>query len=204
MAPRISDKAKEERRITILHAALECFSTKGYYASTVDDIVKYSKLSKGSIYNYFSSKEDIIISLLQHETRKSQDELNAELMKITSPLEQLKYWINSDIPYNLNKRRLMRVHIEFWLYATDSPDVQHILSERFDVIFEMVKKIIIAGKNTGEFRRDIDPEKATAVFWELHDGIWLHATIGYDEDKMVERIKEMEATMLAYLMKKDA
>ncbi|MBM7599745.1 AcrR family transcriptional regulator [Virgibacillus halotolerans] len=199
MAPRISDEAKEERRITILQAALECFSAKGYYASTVDDIVRYSKLSKGSIYNYFSGKEDIIISILQHETRKSREALVAELKQITSPLEQLKYWINSDIPYNLNKKKLMRVHIEFWLYSTDSPDVQHILSDRFDVTFEMIKEIIAAGKNAGEFRQDIDPEKASAVFWELHDGIWLHATIGYNEDKMAERIKGMEATMLAYL-----
>lgn len=199
MAPRISDEAKEERRITILDAALECFSTKGYYASTVDDIVKYAKLSKGSVYNYFSSKEDIFISILQHESKKSREVLEAGLKEIASPLEQLKYWINSDIPYSLNKKKLMRVHIEFWLYATDSPDVQHILSNRFDITFEMIKAIIVEGQKAGEFKLAIDPEKASATFWELHDGIWLHAIIGYDENRIEERIKEMEATMLAYL-----
>ena len=93
----------------------------------------------------------------------------------------------------------MRVHIEFWLYATDSPDVQHVLSDRFDVTFERIKAIIVAGQNVGEFKQDIDPEKASATFWELHDGIWLHAIIGYDEEKIEARIREMEATMLAYL-----
>ncbi|WP_217586144.1 TetR/AcrR family transcriptional regulator [Lentibacillus saliphilus] len=199
MAPRISDEAKEERRIKILQAALECFSAKGYYASKVDDIVKYSGMSKGSIYNYFSGKEDIFMSILQHETAKMHALMDARLKEISSPLEQLKYWINSDIPYDSTKKKLMRVHIEFWLYSTDSPEVQHILTDRFDRNFEKIKNIIIAGQNEGEFKQDIDPERAAEMFWELHDGLWLHHIIGYAEEKFAERIKKMEKTMLALL-----
>lgn len=199
MAPRISDEAKEERRVSILHAALECFSVKGYYASTVDDIVTYSKLSKGSVYNYFKSKEDIFIGILTHEQKKTQEKLKAALRAIDSPLEKLKYWINTDIPYNLSKKKLMRVHVEFWLYAADSPDVKHILTERFDTIFYMLKEIIEEGQKSGEFKETIDPEKASAMFWSLHDGIWLHTVIGYNEENLETNIKEMEKTMLTYL-----
>lgn len=200
MAPRISDEVKEERRVTIIEAALECFSEKGYYASRVDDIVKFAKLSKGSIYNYFSSKEEIFIGILQHEQAKSLEKLKAALYDIQSPLEKLKYWINTDIPYSSDKKKLMRVHVEFWLYSTGSPDVQHILTERFDAIFYMVKEIIQEGQRSGEFNKEIDPEQASEMFWSLHDGIWLHAVIGYDEAKMEEHIKEMEKVMLAYLL----
>ncbi|HLR01999.1 MAG TPA: TetR/AcrR family transcriptional regulator [Virgibacillus sp.] len=200
MAPKISEEAKEERRISILKAALECFSVKGYYASTVDDIVKFARLSKGSVYNYFESKEDIFIGILRHEQRKTQDRLKAALAQIESPLEKLKYWINTDIPYSVNKKKLMRVHVEFWLYSTGSPDVQHILKERFDVIFYMIKEIIEEGQQMGEFKQDIDPGQASEMFWSLHDGIWLHAIIGYDEAKLEDHIREMEKVMLAYLL----
>ncbi|MUV36717.1 Fatty acid metabolism regulator protein [Lentibacillus sp. JNUCC-1] len=199
MAPRISDEAKEERRVKILQAALECFSQKGYYASKVDDIVQYSNMSKGSIYNYFSGKEDIFISILQHETQKAHAVMDAKLKEISSPLEQLRYWIKSDIPYDPTKKKLMRVHIEFWLYSTDSPEVQHVLKDRFDFNFEKVKDIIIAGQKQGEIKADIDPEKAAATFWELHDGLWLHKIIGYAEEKIEERILKMEKTMMALL-----
>lgn len=198
--PRISDEAKEERRISILQAALECFATKGYYASTVDNIVKFANLSKGSIYNYFNSKEDIFIGILRHEQTKGNKKLKEALSKIESPLEKLKYWINADIPYSLSKKKLMRVHVEFWLYSTDSPEVQHILTERFDAIFYMVKEIIEEGQRLGEINQDIDSEQASEMFWSLHDGIWLHAVIGYDEAKMEEHIKEMEKVILAYLL----
>src|SRR5699024_7640678 len=98
--PKISDAAKEERKSKILDAALECFSQKGYSASTVDDIVRYSKLSKGSVYNYFKSKEEIFLNLLNQRNEAILTELRANLEQIESPTEKLKYWIQTDLPYN--------------------------------------------------------------------------------------------------------
>lgn len=199
MAPRISDEAKEARREHILAAALECFSAKGYYASTVDDIVSYCGLSKGSVYNYFNSKEEIFIHLLQNEREQSLRQLKTALDKLDSPLEKLKFWINSDIPYSIEKKKFMRVHIEFWLYSTDTADVHHILKDRFDEMFGMVKEIIRSAQQAGEIRNELDADTAASMFWSLHDGIWLHTTIGYDEDKVEKRIKEAEKVLLAYL-----
>lgn len=174
MAPRISDEEKEVRREHLLEAALECFSAKGYYASTVDDIVRYSNLSKGSVYNYFKSKEEIFIHLLQKKRQEMMEELTTKLERIDSPLEKLKVWIREDIPYSLEKKKFMRVHVEFWLYSTDSPDVQHLLVERFDAMFGITKEIIEQGQTLGEFNKHIDAEEAAAMFWSLHDGIWLN------------------------------
>ncbi|MBT2652888.1 MULTISPECIES: TetR/AcrR family transcriptional regulator [Oceanobacillus] len=199
MAPRISEEEKEARREHLLEAALECFSAKGYYASTVDDIVRYSNLSKGSVYNYFKSKEEIFIHLLKKKRQEMVEDLTIKLAKINSPLEKLKFWIREDIPFSLEKKKFMRIHVEFWLYSTDSPEVQHILVERFDDMFGLTKEIIEQGQKTGEIKQDIDAEAAASMFWSLHDGIWLHAVIGYDESKLEARIKEMERVLIAYL-----
>ena len=51
---------KERRRNEIVDAAERIFFSKGYEAATVDDIVTESELSKGTIYIYFNSKEDIL------------------------------------------------------------------------------------------------------------------------------------------------
>lgn len=197
--PKISDEAKEERKNKILHAALECFSQKGYSASTVDDIVHYSKLSKGSVYNYFKSKEEIFLSLLNQRNEATLTDLKINLEKIDSPIEKLKYWIKTDLPYNPDKKKFMHVHIESWLYATEAPHVKGVLKERFDTLFQFTEDIISQGKKAGEIRDDIDANTAAAVFWSLHDGIWLHASIGYDEEKIERRIQEMEKVLLAYL-----
>ncbi|GGP15016.1 TetR/AcrR family transcriptional regulator [Oceanobacillus neutriphilus] len=199
MAPRISEEAKKARRDHLLEAALECFSSKGYYASTVDDIVRYANLSKGSVYNYFSSKEDIFIHLLEKKRTESMEHLKEKLDKIDSPTTKLQHWIHEDIPYSLEKKKFMRVHIEFWLYSADSPKLKEILSKRFDAMVDMTKAIIAEGKKRGEFRQDLDVEQATAMFWSLHDGIWLHAVIGYDVKKLESHIREMENVFITYI-----
>jgi AcrR family transcriptional regulator len=48
-----------ERHAQIIKAALACFSRKGYTNTTMDDIVAESGLSKGSLYWYFDSKDDL-------------------------------------------------------------------------------------------------------------------------------------------------
>lgn len=199
--PKISDEAKQQRKKRILDAALECFSTKGYYASTVDDIVKFCGLSKGAVYNYFKSKEEIFLSLLEERNERVMEKLKEELAVISSPLEKLKHWIHSDIPYDAKKKKFMHVHIESWLYASDAPDVQRVLKERFDASFQLTEDIIRQGQEQGEIRPAIEPRAAAAMFWSLHDGIWLHVSIDYDKEMLEKRIKEMEKTMLAYLTK---
>ena len=56
---------REETRRKILVSAAQVFSEKGFYRSVVDDIVKASGTSKGAVYFYFDSKEQIFMSLVE-------------------------------------------------------------------------------------------------------------------------------------------
>ncbi len=53
----------EERRAQILEAALQLFARKGFHAATMDDLVRASGLSKGSLYWHFESKEQVFLAL---------------------------------------------------------------------------------------------------------------------------------------------
>lgn len=58
--PRVVRGYKETARSQIIGAALEVFSSKGYFRSTMDDIAKKLGVSKGALYLYFKSKEDLL------------------------------------------------------------------------------------------------------------------------------------------------
>ena len=197
--PKVSKEVRELRKNEILEAALHCFSSKGYHLTTVDDIVKACGLSKGAVYHYFKSKEEIFLSLLQRRSDAVLQELAEKLSTIPSPLEKLRYWIRNDSTFDLKKKKFMYVHIESWMYATDAPHVREQLKKSFDAFFQLTEDIIREGQQLGEIKEDIDPYRAASMFWSLHDGIWFHVTIGYDEEKLEQRIEEMERTMLAYL-----
>jgi AcrR family transcriptional regulator len=199
MSPKISEEAKEERKQLLLHAALECFAKNGYYATSVDDIVAFANLSKGSFYNYFSSKEELFISLLEAQTTLSLYRLKEKLLKMETAVEKLKYIIRLDLPFNELKKKMMRVQLEFWMYSTGHPEIKKILTDRYEIVLTIVKDIIEMGIETGEFRKNLDPEKAASMFWALHDGIWIHSIV-LDEKTLVEsKIIEMEKTLLKYL-----
>ncbi len=94
----LSRKEKERlfRRATILDAAVGIFAKKGYRDATLDEIAITSEFGKGTIYNYFKSKEDIysaiiddvsanLYDIIQHadsETKSSKDffEMHAKLL----------------------------------------------------------------------------------------------------------------------------
>ncbi len=63
MAPRVSDKHKEERQAQILRAALACFGEKGCQKTTIRDICDRAGLSPGAVYSYFENKEAIIAAI---------------------------------------------------------------------------------------------------------------------------------------------
>ena len=71
----------ETNRKTLLKSALDLFDRYGYSQVTVDDIVKNVNMSKGSFYNLFRSKSDLIIyrsEVLGEDILKSYAKLSSE------------------------------------------------------------------------------------------------------------------------------
>ena len=67
--PRTPEQFKQirtDRRADILEAALHVFAEEGYHAASISKVSKYAGVSKGLMYNYFKSKEDLLHELL-HE-----------------------------------------------------------------------------------------------------------------------------------------
>ena len=60
--PKISDEKRAARRTQILEAAWTCFQKEGLHATTMDDIIRASRLSAGAVYSYFPSKDELILA----------------------------------------------------------------------------------------------------------------------------------------------
>jgi AcrR family transcriptional regulator len=179
MPPKISDEAKEVRKIAILEAAHQCFSEKGYYETSIDDIVRVSNMSKGAIYTYFASKEEIFISLMHHLTERSFKEVREAFANLNTATAKLQYLIHRNIQLFEQRNFLQRVQFEFWLYSSSSPKLKDLMEQRRRKFNELIQSILVEGMKNGEFRQDLDAEAAATLYWPFRDGIWLHfLTIG--------------------------
>lgn len=69
MDQRVRRRLKTERPAAILQAALDEFSAKGFAAARLDDVAARAGITKGTIYLYFPSKEDLFVATLREKVR---------------------------------------------------------------------------------------------------------------------------------------
>jgi TetR/AcrR family fatty acid metabolism transcriptional regulator len=79
-----------DTRTRILEAAVQVFAQKGYHETRVDDIVAESKTSKGSVYFYFPSKQDIFLGLIDTFSGLLESRLTEAMQKEAHGVEQME------------------------------------------------------------------------------------------------------------------
>jgi AcrR family transcriptional regulator len=77
-----------DRKQHVINMAHQLFINKGFQATSIQDILQYSDISKGTFYNYFSSKNELFIELFKTINKKLENERNELLIgKDPSDLE---------------------------------------------------------------------------------------------------------------------
>ena len=76
----MSEKTEQKRQL-ILDSARNVFAAKGYRAVTMKDIVEASQISRGGLYLYFSSVEEVFLAVLEMEEKKSDEEVLGEALE---------------------------------------------------------------------------------------------------------------------------
>lgn len=100
-------------RESILAASKELFSRLGFKKTAVDDIAKKARVAKGTIYNYFRSKEEIYQNLLQKEGKilivkmrqAMRDQKTPQLKLREMIIAKIKYYQELSLLYEINRQR---------------------------------------------------------------------------------------------------
>ncbi|WP_238006935.1 helix-turn-helix domain-containing protein [Dactylosporangium sp. AC04546] len=77
--PGLRERQKQLRRIAVLDAARQLFEERGVDATTIEEIAGRAMVSPATIYNYFVSKNDLLLALFEHEW----SDVEVRLAKIT-------------------------------------------------------------------------------------------------------------------------
>src|SRR5258708_12887384 len=91
--PKTSAAAKEARRTQILDAAVRCFARTGYYATTIEDVVRETGLSRGALYLYFPSKEALYLAISDRWNCGMEAAIKARLTPDLTPAAILRFLI---------------------------------------------------------------------------------------------------------------
>ena len=142
----------EERKDQIMNAAEEVFSHKGFSDARMDDIAEETGLSKGTLYLYYKSKDDLIIAILD---RIFQREFRTfENLDIASTSATDAIWAFTETTSNDVKMmmRLLPITYEFMGLAFRNKFVQKAFTTYFNRYMDILVPVIQKGIDSGEFR----------------------------------------------------
>jgi len=180
------EREKLHRRNSILEAARHLFFVKGYRA-TMDEIAERAELSKGTLYLYFKSKDELYVSVIIEGFRVLEKKLQAALKKAEGPEEKVKAVYYAFVDHCLENREYFRI-TQYFLTEDARENTSRELIEAINIdsmrLLEYGIKAIQEGIEEGAFRDDLDPVAASLVAWRNATGILDLAVLG-DEANMV-------------------
>ena len=142
----------EERKEQILQAAMKVFNRRGFSDARMDDIVEESGMSKGGVYWYFKSKEEIIIAILDLIFGRDFQQLEQLPQAEGTAQERLQYFIEHSLAEVAAMMKFMPITFEFYAMSFRHETVQKVIKHYLHFYLSVIEPIIEQGIASGEFR----------------------------------------------------
>ena len=152
----MNDTRQIQRKEQIMDAALKVIISKGYENSRMDDIVDLSSISKGAIYWYYKSKEEVYLSLVDYWFLQYSSGVVDTLQQQESASDQLKALFDFFIEQFDKNPTTFKLLVEFWRLAGLNPDFNAKLQQIYSDFLEYIIEIIKVGVANGEFK-NVEP-----------------------------------------------
>lgn len=185
-------REKGNRKNAILKAARKLFFDKGFKNVTVESIAKKAELSKGSVYLYFKSKEDIYTQILLSDIDKFHKVIANLRQEGQSSSTMLMGLANIYADFFINDRELFRIMMNYMLnidHMNLPEEIDRLIVKATNKTIDIIEEIFMMGIRSGEFPPYIDLRQKRNAIWGLLNGtISLHLFTG-TEEKREERIR---------------
>jgi TetR/AcrR family transcriptional regulator len=199
------EREKEQRRNLIIDAAERIFFKKGLENSTMDDVADEAELSKGTLYLYFKSKEDIQLAIAMRGSDILKEMMQKRLSKNKTGFENLLELAETSIDFSGKRKH----YYEFFLFLQiarfdqlnidESRIIKYLVEQSpLAIVLECVKK----GITDKSLRTDIPADIFAATLWSQLLGVLivinykknLYRVFGLDGEDIIKTHLELVST----------
>ena len=178
----MSDKSVQKKKY-ILDAAKKVFQEKGYKQVTMKDIVDACDISRGGLYLYFSSTEEIFEELLRQEEEESFGE---GIPEDATASDVLALFFKEQKKALLSKKNSLTVALYEYYFENKVPPKQNYIKSQFDIALYVLEKLISDGVEKGEFYCE-DPHGAASNMMYVLEGLKVAAKTRGITEAVVDR-----------------
>jgi AcrR family transcriptional regulator len=163
------ERKKAAVRAHILATAIQLFSQHGLDSVTVDQIADAADIGKGTIYNYFSTKEDIVVAFMVHFEKRVQ----AKVRRLVTSKGSLESILTGFIRFQFQMKKpyhqFVRVFLGQMFLRTEQfipymVEMQKTIDPPLDALFQGLQK-------RGLIRRDVSIPDLILIFKTVHLGL---------------------------------
>ncbi len=199
MSAKVVDK--KEKKDRIIDAALRVFAKKGFAKATVTDIAAAAGIGKGTVYEYFSTKEEIVDQsfsfFVRHLEMDFQEVLIQEIPareKLVRIVEGFAHAMDSD------SLEIMELMFDYWSEGIKNRNSRGLLYGEMNKFYhsyrEIFADIILEGMTQGSFSKNINPRSVASMIVGTLDGILVQWILDRENIDLQDIVKTVTATVL--------
>jgi TetR/AcrR family fatty acid metabolism transcriptional regulator len=182
----------DDKRDRIMNAAITAFAQTGYHQATMAAVAREAGVAAGTIYLYFKSKDDLLISIFEEKVQGFIDEFHRQLAQEESAEVKLRKLVQLHL-FEMQKRPDLAAVFQLELRQS-----RHFMSAypKADLksYFDLIGEIIEEGQQQGLFRKDLYLSAIKRAFFGAMDETvtsWLLAGRNYDLTQMAPPLTDL-------------
>ncbi len=171
-SPTKSKAQKLERRSAIIEAAIDTFAQRGFHHARVSDVARQAGIADGTIYLYFKSKDDLLISLFEEKMEHIVETFRSEVSCYKTAQERLKCFLELHLKMVAERPALAEVMtVEL---RQSAKFMREYKAPQFGAYLALLGDIISYGQERGEVRSGIDPLLTRRIIFGALDELSLY------------------------------
>ena len=170
---------KEFRTAELLEAARQVFAKKGFHAATVDDIATAAGVSKGTVYLYYRSKQEVYWAVFEHGITALYSELQGRLEAEQTPESKVRAFIEIKIRYFELNRDFFRIYFSELGSGLSHPAQ---MPPRFEEMYLQQARLLEGALQQGiqsKAIRQIRTDTAAVAISDLVRGVTIQRVLGW-------------------------
>ena len=155
------------KRDAILRAATDVFAERGYFNAQVADVARAAGVAAGTVYLYFRSKDDVLVSIFERTMREALADGRAAVADIKDPRQRLRKLAHLHLA-RLGRDRNLAVVFQVELRQS-TKFMERLSSTLLRDYLGLIRSAIADGQRDGAFRTDLNPTAAAKMLFGALD-----------------------------------
>jgi AcrR family transcriptional regulator len=135
--PEQYEQIRKSKKLHICETALELFAQNGYHATPISQIAKEANISKGLIYNYFESKEELLTNIIDNGFNELIDNFDLNKDNILTD-EEFEFFLHSMFKMLDSQRSFWKLYFSLMLQSS----IAQIIEPKVKVWYDMLTSVL--------------------------------------------------------------